>query len=71
MAASLVKHDKIVTTLPKAKEIRRFADKIVTLAKEGSLHSKRQVYSFFYEKDVAKKALDEFPIRFAERNGYV
>ena len=41
MSAALIKHEQIVTTLPKAKELRRFADRLITLAKRGNLHSRR------------------------------
>lgn len=68
---SLIKHDKITTTVEKAKELRRFADKMVTLAKDGSLHARRQMLSFVYEKQMVQKAFEEFPKRFASRNGYV
>jgi large subunit ribosomal protein L17 len=69
MVTSLFKHERIRTTDAKAKEIRRWADKLVTLAKRGDLHARRQALSIIREKDVVHKLFDEAPKRFAQVNG--
>ncbi len=69
MVTSLFKHERIRTTDAKAKEIRRWADKLVTLAKRGDLHARRQALSIIREKDVVHKLFEEAPQRFAEVNG--
>ena len=69
MAAALIKHEQIVTTLPKAKELRPIADKLVTLAKRGDLHSRRQAISQIRDKDMVKKLFDVMGERYAERKG--
>lgn len=66
---SLIKHEKITTTLEKAKELRKFADKMVTLAKKGTQHAQRQIAAFVYEDEMVKKAMQTFPQRFAQRQG--
>eukprot|EP00297_Palpitomonas_bilix_P018714 CAMPEP_0113897482 /NCGR_PEP_ID=MMETSP0780_2-20120614/18712_1 /TAXON_ID=652834 /ORGANISM="Palpitomonas bilix" /LENGTH=144 /DNA_ID=CAMNT_0000888967 /DNA_START=91 /DNA_END=525 /DNA_ORIENTATION=- /assembly_acc=CAM_ASM_000599 len=66
---SLIKQERIETTLPKAKEIRRFADKMVTLGKEGSLHSRRQALGFVQEDSAVKKLFDELADRYKDREG--
>ena len=50
MAAALIKHEQIVTTLPKAKELRRVADRLITLAKRGNLHARRLAASYVLER---------------------
>jgi large subunit ribosomal protein L17 len=69
MVTSLFKHERIRTTDAKAKEIRRWADKLVTLAKRGDLHARRQALSIIREKDVVHKLFAEAPERFAQVNG--
>jgi large subunit ribosomal protein L17 len=69
MAAALIKHEQIVTTLPKAKELRPIADKLITLAKKGDLHARRQAISKIRDKDMVKKLFDVLGPRYAERNG--
>ncbi len=69
MVTSLFKHERIRTTDAKAKEIRRWADQLVTLAKRGDLHARRQALSIIQEKDVVHKLFEEAPKRFAEVNG--
>uniref|UniRef100_A0A7S4PMT1 50S ribosomal protein L17 n=1 Tax=Paramoeba aestuarina TaxID=180227 RepID=A0A7S4PMT1_9EUKA len=67
----LIKHERIKTTEAKAKELRHFADWIVTLAKKGNLHSRRQALGFVFEKEMVNKAFNEFPARFENRtSGY-
>ncbi len=69
MAASLIKHEQIVTTLPKAKELRPFVEKLVTLAKRGDLHARRQAIS--HVRDIAQvgKLFATIGPRYAARNG--
>lgn len=69
MVTSLFKHDRIRTTDAKAKEIRRWADQLVTLAKRGDLHARRQAMAIIQEKDVVHKLFAEAPKRFADVNG--
>jgi large subunit ribosomal protein L17 len=69
MAASLIKHEQIVTTLPKAKELRPFVEKLVTLAKRGDLHARRQAISHVRDVTQVGKLFATLGPRYAERNG--
>ena len=69
MAASLIKHEQIVTTLPKAKELRPFVEKLVTLAKKGDLHARRLAISRVRDVDQVGKLFATLGPRYAERNG--
>ena len=69
MAASLIKHEQIKTTLPKAKELRPFVEKLVTLAKKGDLHARRQAISHVRDVTQVGKLFDTIGARYAERNG--
>lgn len=69
MVTSLFKYDRISTTDAKAKELRKWADGIVTLAKRGDLHARRQVLSIIREKDVAHKLFEDAPTRFGSIAG--
>jgi large subunit ribosomal protein L17 len=69
MAASLIKHEQIVTTLPKAKELRPFVEKLVTLAKKGDLHARRIAISRVRDVDQVGKLFATLGPRYAERNG--
>ena len=69
MAASLIEHEQIVTTLPKAKELRSVADKLITLAKRGDLHARRQAISRIRNVEQVKKLFDVLGPRYKERNG--
>lgn len=69
MVTSLFEHERIVTTTPKAKEVRKVADKMITLAKRGDLHAKRQAFSFIRSRDVVSKLFGEIQEQFSERNG--
>jgi len=69
MAAALIKHEQIVTTLPKAKELRRVFDRLVTLAKRGNLHSRRLAVSRVRDEAMVKKLFDELGPRYKERPG--
>jgi large subunit ribosomal protein L17 len=69
MVTSLLKYDRITTTDAKAKELRRWADHIVTLAKRGDLHARRLAMSIVREKDVVHKIFEIAPERFGAING--
>ena len=69
MVTSLFKHDRIRTTDVKAKELRRWADQLVTLAKRGDLHARRQALAIIRERDVVQKLFDEAPKRFGGSQG--
>jgi large subunit ribosomal protein L17 len=69
MAASLIDHEQIVTTLPKAKEIRPIVEKLVTLGKRGDLHARRQAISQIRDIAVVAKLFDAIATRYANRNG--
>jgi len=69
MAASLVKHEQIVTTLPKAKELRRVVDRLVPLGKRGPLHTRRQAASQLRDEAMVKKLFEVLGPRYASRNG--
>jgi large subunit ribosomal protein L17 len=69
MVTSFLKYEKIETTDIKAKELRRVADRMITLAKRGGLHARRQAAAVIREKDVVKKLFDELGARFTGRSG--
>ncbi|WP_292895750.1 MULTISPECIES: 50S ribosomal protein L17 [unclassified Nitratireductor] len=69
MAASLIEHEQIVTTLPKAKELRPIVEKLVTLGKRGDLHARRQAISAIRDESLVKRLFDTLAPRYAERNG--
>jgi large subunit ribosomal protein L17 len=69
MAGSLLEHEQITTTLPKAKELRRVADRIITLGKRGNLHARRQVFAILRSEDLVKKLFGTLADRYKERNG--
>lgn len=69
MVTSLLKYDRIRTTDAKAKELRRWADHVITLAKRGDLHARRQALSIVKEKAVVHKIFAEAPKRFADVEG--
>ncbi len=69
MAAALIKHEQIVTTLPKAKEMRRVADRLITLAKRGDLHARRVAASRLRDESMVKKLFDTLGPRYKERSG--
>lgn len=69
MVTFLMENGKIETTVTRAKEVRSMAEKMITIAKAGDLHSKRQVYSYITKETVAKKVMDEIAPRYADRNG--
>ncbi|WP_113155271.1 50S ribosomal protein L17 [Nitratireductor sp. OM-1] len=69
MAASLIEHEQIVTTLPKAKELRPIVEKLVTLGKRGDLHARRQAISAIRDEALVRRLFDTLAPRYAERNG--
>jgi len=69
MAAALIKHEQIVTTLPKAKDLRPVVEKLVTLAKRGGLHARRQAMSQMRDETQLKKLFDVLAKRYESRNG--
>lgn len=69
MAGSLIEHEQIKTTLPKAKELKRIADKLITLAKKGDLHARRQAASRLKQDMHVAKLFEVLGPRYAERNG--
>ncbi len=69
MAASLIKHEQIQTTLPKAKELRPIVEKLITLGKRGDLHARRQALSQLNEKSAVDKVFSTLSERYAERSG--
>ncbi len=69
MAASLIEHEQIVTTLPKAKELRPIVEKLVTLGKRGDLHSRRLAASQIRDETQARKLFVTLAPRYADRNG--
>ena len=69
MVTYLFENGKIETTVTCAKEVRSMAEKMVTLGKKEDLHSKRQVFSYITKETVAKKVIDEYGPKYADRNG--
>jgi large subunit ribosomal protein L17 len=69
MAASLIEHEQIVTTLPKAKELRPVVEKLVTLAKKGDLAARRLAAARIRNEEMVKKLFETIAPRYAERNG--
>ena len=69
MAASLVKHEQIVTTLPKARELRPFLEKLITLAKKGGLANRRLAIARMRDKEQVGKMFDVLAQRYANRSG--
>jgi large subunit ribosomal protein L17 len=69
MAAALIRHEQIVTTLPKAKDLKRVIDKYITLAKRGDLNSRRLAAARLRDDDMVKKLFDVLGPRYKARNG--
>jgi len=68
-AKSLIEHERITTTVPKAKELRRFVEPMVTKAKESSVHRKRQAFAKLQDRSAVSKLFDELAPRYAKRPG--
>lgn len=69
MAVSLLRHEQLVTTLPKAKELRRVAEPLITLAKNASLANRRLAFSRLRDRDMVGKLFDDLGVRFKDRPG--
>jgi len=69
MSAALIKHEQIVTTLPKAKDLRPVVEKLITLAKKGGLHARRQAMAEVRDETQVKKLFDVLAARYKERQG--
>ncbi len=69
LVTSFLKHGKIETTVTRAKETKNLAEKMITLAKRGDLHARRQVLAFVTEEEVVKNLFDNIAPKYAERNG--
>ena len=69
MVTSVLEHERIVTTVPKAKEARRVVDQMITLGKRGDLHARRQAMSYVPSKSVVAKLFDDLSNQYADRQG--
>jgi large subunit ribosomal protein L17 len=69
MTTSLLMHERIETTVPKAKELRTFVDKMITLGKRGDLHARRQAASYLFDADTVTKVFTDLATRFKTRPG--
>lgn len=69
MAAALIKHEQIRTTLPKAKELRPYVEKLITLGKRGGLHARRQAISALQDETQVRKLFETLAPRYANRQG--
>jgi len=69
MAQAIIKHEQIITTLPKAKTMKPIIDKLITLGKKGNLHARRQAFSKLRDEGMVSKLFDTLASRYAERNG--
>ncbi|MFQ5784084.1 MAG: 50S ribosomal protein L17 [Alphaproteobacteria bacterium] len=69
MAMALIKHEQITTTLPKAKELRPYVEKLITLGKRGGLHARRQALAALRDRGLAEKLFGTLAPRYAERKG--
>ncbi|KAJ8527143.1 hypothetical protein K7X08_029620 [Anisodus acutangulus] len=69
LTTQLLKHGRIKTTKARARAVRKYVDKMITMAKDGSLHKRRQALGFIYEKQIVHALFAEVPERYGERNG--
>ncbi len=69
MTNSVLMHEQIKTTLPKAKELRRYVEKMITLGKQGTIHARRQAFSFLRDEEMVKKLFSDFSDRYNSRQG--
>jgi large subunit ribosomal protein L17 len=69
LAQSIITHEQIITTLPKAKDLRPIVEKLITLGKRGDLHARRQAIAQLRDESVVRKLFDVIAKRYADRNG--
>jgi large subunit ribosomal protein L17 len=69
LVTELLKHERIITTEAKAREVKGLAEKMITLGKRGDLHSRRQAIRFVYDRKIVDKIFDELGPRYADRPG--
>ena len=69
MAQAIIKHEQIITTLPKAKTMKPIIDKLITLGKKGSLHARRQAFSQLRDNNMVSKLFGDLATRYAQRQG--
>ena len=69
LAAALIKHEQIKTTLPKAKDLRPIVEKLITLGKRGDLHARRQALAYLYDEEMVRKLFSVIAERYKSRNG--
>ena len=69
LVTSVIEHERVITTVPKAKAIQPMVDKMITLAKRDTLHTRRQAAAFLQTPDAVKKLFDKLGTRFGQRNG--
>jgi large subunit ribosomal protein L17 len=69
LVTSFLEHGRLMTTLPKAKEVRPLAEKMITLGKRDTLHARRQVHAYLLKDAIAKKVFDTIAPKFSSRNG--
>ena len=69
LAASVIEHERVVTTVPKAKAVKPLVEKMITLAKRDTLHSRRQAAAFLNSPETVKKLFDKLGTRFGQREG--
>ena len=69
MSQALIKHEQIITTLPKAKELKSVVEKLITLGKNGSMHCRRLAFNQLRDKEIVAKLFDTIATRYADRKG--
>ena len=69
LTTELIRHGRITTTRSRAKAVRSTADKMITLAKDGSLSARRQALAYIYDKDLVQALFEQVPERYGDRNG--
>ncbi len=69
LAASLIRHEQVITTLPKAKDVAPIVERLITLGKKGGLHARRLAISRLRDEDAVKKLFDALATRYASRSG--
>src|SRR5580704_339506 len=69
LVTSIIEHERVVTTISKAKAVKPLVDKMITLAKRDTLHARRQAAAFLETPDAVKKLFDKLGTRFGQRNG--